>query len=35
MLLEGHEGEIFTTEFHPDGDILVSSGFDRQICQCK
>ncbi|XP_053959028.1 U5 small nuclear ribonucleoprotein 40 kDa protein [Anastrepha ludens] len=31
MLLEGHEGEIFTTEFHPDGDLLLSSGFDRQI----
>lgn len=31
MLLEGHQGEIFTCEFHPDGELLVSSGFDRQI----
>lgn len=32
MLLEGHQGEIFCTEFHPDGEMLLSSGFDRQIC---
>ncbi|XP_065355688.1 U5 small nuclear ribonucleoprotein 40 kDa protein [Calliphora vicina] len=31
MLLEGHQGEIFCTEFHPDGEMLLSSGFDRQI----
>jgi Prp8 binding protein len=31
MLLEGHEGEIFTTEFHPEGQYLASSGFDRRI----
>ncbi|XP_061389749.1 U5 small nuclear ribonucleoprotein 40 kDa protein [Musca vetustissima] len=31
MLLEGHQGEIFTTEFHPEGEMLLSSGFDRQI----
>ncbi|KAH8372518.1 hypothetical protein KR200_001000 [Drosophila serrata] len=31
MQLEGHEGEIFTTEFHPEGELLLSSGFDRQI----
>lgn len=31
MLLEGHEGEIFTTEFHPEGQYLASSGFDRKI----
>lgn len=31
MLLEGHQGEIFTCEFHPEGELLVSSGFDRQI----
>lgn len=31
MQLEGHEGEIFTTEFHPEGEMLLSSGFDRQI----
>lgn len=33
MLLEGHGGDIFTCEFHPDGEILLSSGFDRQICK--
>ncbi|XP_050087210.1 U5 small nuclear ribonucleoprotein 40 kDa protein [Anopheles aquasalis] len=31
MLLEGHGGEIFSTQFHPDGDHLLSAGFDRQI----
>ncbi|XP_044759806.1 U5 small nuclear ribonucleoprotein 40 kDa protein [Coccinella septempunctata] len=31
MLLEGHEGEIFTIKFHPDGQYLASSGFDRKI----
>ncbi|XP_063903717.1 U5 small nuclear ribonucleoprotein 40 kDa protein [Zophobas morio] len=31
MLLEGHEGEIFSVEFHPDGQYLASSGFDRRI----
>ncbi|KAK5641289.1 hypothetical protein RI129_009836 [Pyrocoelia pectoralis] len=31
MLLEGHEGEIFTLEFHPEGQYLASSGFDRRI----
>jgi len=33
MQLEGHEGEIFTAEFHPEGELLLSSGFDRQICK--
>jgi len=32
MALEGHEGDIFATKFHPDGDYLASSGFDRKIC---
>lgn len=31
MLLTGHESEIFTTEFHPDGETLASAGFDRLI----
>ncbi|XP_033727268.1 U5 small nuclear ribonucleoprotein 40 kDa protein-like [Pecten maximus] len=31
MLLTGHEGDIFTTKFSPDGQLLASSGFDRLI----
>ncbi|XP_067664474.1 U5 small nuclear ribonucleoprotein 40 kDa protein-like [Haliotis asinina] len=31
MLLTGHEGEIFTAKFSPDGQIIASSGFDRLI----
>nr|CAD7439462.1 unnamed protein product [Timema bartmani]CAD7455824.1 unnamed protein product [Timema tahoe] len=31
MLLEGHQGEVFTVDFHPDGKYLASAGFDRQI----
>lgn len=31
MLLIGHQGEIFCSKFHPNGTILASSGFDRQI----
>lgn len=31
MLLTGHQGEIFSVKFHPEGDYLVSAGFDRQI----
>ncbi|XP_061719038.1 U5 small nuclear ribonucleoprotein 40 kDa protein [Cydia pomonella] len=31
MLLEGHQGEIFTARFHPEGKHLASAGFDRQI----
>lgn len=34
MLLEGHQGDIFSCEFHPEGEHLVSSGADRQICKC-
>lgn len=33
MLLEGHEGELFTVDFHPEGQYLASSGFDRRICE--
>lgn len=32
MLLEGHEGDVFSVDFHPEGQYLASSGFDRQIC---
>jgi len=32
MLLEGHQGDIFSIEFHPEGQYLASTGFDRQIC---
>jgi Prp8 binding protein len=31
MLLSGHQGEIYTAKFHPEGNVLVSAGFDRQI----
>jgi len=31
MLLSGHPGDIFSLKFHPDGQFLASSGFDRQI----
>lgn len=31
MLLEGHEGEVFACEFHPEGEHLMSTGFDRKI----
>ena len=33
MALEGHQGEIFAVKFHPEGQYLASSGFDRQICK--
>ncbi|XP_075237742.1 U5 small nuclear ribonucleoprotein 40 kDa protein [Lycorma delicatula] len=31
MALEGHQGEIFSVKFHPEGQYLASTGFDRQI----
>ncbi|KAL5013561.1 hypothetical protein ScPMuIL_007831 [Solemya velum] len=31
MLLTGHEGEIFSAKFSPDGQLIASAGFDRQI----
>lgn len=31
MLLTGHEGEIYSAKFHPEGQFLASAGFDRQI----
>ena len=33
MMLTGHEGDIFTCKFSPDGQMLASSGFDRLICK--
>ncbi|TRY72088.1 hypothetical protein TCAL_12366 [Tigriopus californicus] len=32
LLAGGHQGEIFSAKFHPDGQILASGGFDRTIC---
>eukprot|EP00118_Oscarella_pearsei_P021031 m.233716 g.233716 ORF g.233716 m.233716 type:complete len:350 (+) comp40097_c1_seq4:23-1072(+) len=31
MLLTGHEGEIYSAKFSPNGDILASAGFERLI----
>jgi len=31
MQLTGHPGDIFSLKFHPNGQYLASSGFDRQI----
>ena len=31
MLLTGHEADIFSAKFHPNGEILASGGFDRLI----
>ena len=31
MLLTGHEGEIYTAKFSPDGQYVASAGFDRII----
>lgn len=31
MLLTGHGGEVYTGKFHPEGSLLASAGFDRQI----
>ena len=33
MAMEGHQGEIFTVQFQPDGQYLASSGYDRMICE--
>jgi len=31
MMMSGHEGEVYCGKFHPAGNILASSGYDRQI----
>ncbi|GMT05154.1 hypothetical protein PENTCL1PPCAC_27328, partial [Pristionchus entomophagus] len=31
MLLNGHEGEIYTARFSPDGQSIASAGFDQNI----
>jgi Prp8 binding protein len=31
VTLTGHEGEIFSGKFSPDGSILATAGFDRRI----
>lgn len=31
MLLTGHDGEIFTSKFHPNGTAIASAGSDRSI----
>lgn len=31
MLLSGHEGEVFTCKFSPQGDIIASAGYDRRV----
>ncbi|XP_066268836.1 U5 small nuclear ribonucleoprotein 40 kDa protein-like [Branchiostoma lanceolatum] len=31
MLLSGHEGEIYAAKFHPEGNLLASGSFDRNI----
>lgn len=31
LLLSGHQGDIFCCKFHPEGHLIASAGFDRQI----
>ncbi|VDO71355.1 unnamed protein product [Onchocerca flexuosa] len=33
MLLSGHDGEIYTAKFSPDGSCLASAGFDMTVCK--
>lgn len=31
MLLSGHEGDIYSAKFHPEGNVLASAGAERQV----
>merc|ERR1712045_410240 len=31
MLLTGHQSEIYTAKFHPEGNVIASAGFERNI----
>merc|ERR1712045_991678 len=31
MLLTGHQGETYTAKFHPEGNVIASAGFERNI----
>ena len=31
MLLSGHSGEVYCAKFHPQGNLLASAGFERQV----
>ena len=31
MLLTGHSGEVYTSKFHPAGNLLASAGYERQV----
>ena len=33
VLLEGHQGEVFTVKFNPNGTTLASGSFDKTICK--
>jgi Prp8 binding protein len=35
MLLNGHEGEIYSAQFSPDGQSIASAGFDMKICSFR
>ena len=31
MQLSGHEGEVFSMRFHPDGEVMASGSFDKLL----